>query len=554
VDQLVLTVDRPLDLGVARRRIKPRRGGLALSRGGEQSVEVQFDRSRFECSQQFATVAPSLCRRRDPHPVEFGRAGDCPLVVVARLGGQQAAHRHQRPVEGLWAVPAGLDRVQTVRDADQEVAATVEIALPDPSEVVATRNIVGIGARRPHRPLVEVPDRIGVASVVPSEGHIAGHRVVRSSAASGFRLQVGRVDNAHKPLSGVRSHFRRPAQAGVMTETNRVFLLAERPDGRPDEDTFELTEREVPGPGPGEALVRTLYLSVDPYMRGRMAAGESYAEAWGVGEPLQAGVVGEVVESNGAGFEPGDVVTGNLQWADYATAPGTELHAVDPDLAPISTALGVLGMPGRTAYFGTKEVAQPTAGDTFVVSGAAGAVGSVAGQIASLQGARVVGFAGSDEKVAFLEDELGFDAGINYETTDDYRAALAEVAPDGVDAYFDNVGGPITDAVFSQLNVDARVAVCGQISQYNATERPTGPRKLGKLIETRATVEGFLVGDFQPRATAATRQLGEWVSTGEVEYRETVTEGLENAPDAFLGLFDGDNIGKQLVHVADRSD
>ena len=339
-----------------------------------------------------------------------------------------------------------------------------------------------------------------------------------------------------------------------MSDTNRVFLLAERPEGRPDDDTFELVERDVPDPGPGEALVRTLSLSVDPYMRGRMRAGESYADAWGVGDPLEAAVVGEVVESNGAGFDPGDVVTGNLHWADYATAPGTELHAVDPDLAPISTALGVLGMPGRTAYFGTKEVAQPTAGDTFVVSGAAGAVGSVAGQIAGLQGARVVGFAGSDEKVAFLEDDLGFDAAINYKATDDYRAALDEAAPDGVDAYFDNVGGPITDAVFTQLNVDARVAVCGQISQYNATELPTGPRKLATLIETRATVEGFLVGDFQPRFAAATRQLGEWVAAGEIQYRETVTEGLEHAPDAFLGLFDGENIGKQLVYVADRSE
>ena len=337
-----------------------------------------------------------------------------------------------------------------------------------------------------------------------------------------------------------------------MSDTNRVFLLANRPHGLPDDDTFELVERDVPEPGPGEALVRTLYLSVDPYMRGRMDARESYADPWGVGDPLQAGVVGEVVESNGAGFEAGDVVTGNLEWADYATAPGTELHQIDPDLGPISASLGVLGMPGRTAYFGTKEIAQPTAGDTFVVTGAAGAVGSVAGQIAGLQGARVVGFAGSDEKVAFLEDELGFAAGINYETTDDYGAALDEAAPGGVDAYFDNVGGPITDAVFTRLNVDASVAVCGQIAQYNATELPTGPRKLATLIEKRATVEGFLVGDFQPRFEAATRQLGEWVQAGEVSYRETVTEGLENAPDAFLGLFEGENVGKQLVKVADR--
>jgi NADPH2:quinone reductase len=335
------------------------------------------------------------------------------------------------------------------------------------------------------------------------------------------------------------------------SDTNRVFLLAERPTGRPDEDTFELAEREVPEPGPGEALVRTLYLSVDPGMRGRMRAAESYAEPWGVGDPLQARAVGEVVESNGAGFEPGDVVAGRFQWADYTTARGADLTAVDPDVAPISTYVGVLGAPGLTAYFGVQDVTEPKAGETFVVTGAAGAVGSVAGQIAKLDGARVVGFAGSDEKVEFLE-EIGFDVGINYKTTDDYGAALDEAAPGGVDAYFDNVGGEITDAVFPRLNVDARVGVCGQIALYNATEVPTGPRKLTTLIETRATVEGFLVYDYSQRFEEATRKLGEWVQSGDLQYRETVTDGLENAPDAFLGLFDGENIGKQLVKVGDR--
>ncbi|WP_276301771.1 NADP-dependent oxidoreductase [Halorussus lipolyticus] len=339
-----------------------------------------------------------------------------------------------------------------------------------------------------------------------------------------------------------------------MPETNRKYLLAKRPEGKPDPDTFELVEEDVPEPGPGEVLVRTLYLSVDPYMRGRMDDRESYADPWAVGDPLQAGVVGEVVESNGTEFDAGDVVTGNLEWADYATARGSDLQAVNPDLGPVSTALGVLGMPGRTAYFGTREVAEPKAGDTFVVTGAAGAVGSVAGQIAKRSGARVVGFAGSDEKVAFLEDELGFDAGINYKDIDDYAAALDEAAPNGVDSYFDNVGGPITDAVFSKLNVDARVAVCGQISMYNAEEIPTGPRKLGKLIESRASVEGFLVGDFAPRFETATRQLAEWVAADEIRYRETVTEGLESAPDAFLGLFEGENIGKQLVKVGERDE
>ena len=337
-----------------------------------------------------------------------------------------------------------------------------------------------------------------------------------------------------------------------MADTNRQWRLAKRPEGRPGEDVFEFVEADVPEPGPGEALVRTVYLSVDPYMRGRMDGTSGYADAWGVDDPLEGGVVGEVVESNGAGFEAGEIVTGNLEWADYSTAPGTDLRPVDPDLAPVSTALGVLGMPGRTAYFGTREVANVKASDTFVVTGAAGAVGSVAGQIAKLTGARAVGFAGSDEKVEFVEDELGFDRCINYETTDDYRGALDDAAPDGVDAYFDNVGGPITDAVFTRLNLDARVAVCGQISMYNATELPTGPRKLRHLISTRATVEGFLVSDFAPRFSEATEQLAEWVQSGDVQYRETVSEGLESAPDAFLGLFEGENIGKQLVQVGDE--
>nr|WP_193570805.1 NADP-dependent oxidoreductase [Halorubellus sp. JP-L1] len=325
--------------------------------------------------------------------------------------------------------------------------------------------------------------------------------------------------------------------------------MAKRPSGVPDHDTFELVETDVPEPAPGEVVVKARYLSVDPYMRDRMNAGESYAEAWDVGDPLQGGVVGDVVAENGTQFDEGDVVVGNLEWADYTAADANTLTQIDPDLGPVSTALGVLGMPGRTAYFGTLEVANVDPGDTFVVTGAAGAVGSVAGQIASEAGARVVGFAGSDEKVAVLEDDLGFDAAINYKETDDYRAALDDAAPGGVDAYFDNVGGPITDAVFARLNVDARVAVCGQISLYNATEIPTGPRKLPALIESRATVEGFLVNDFQARFEGATRQLAEWVGDGTVQYRETVTEGLENAPDAFLGLFEGENVGKQLVAV-----
>ena len=335
-----------------------------------------------------------------------------------------------------------------------------------------------------------------------------------------------------------------------MTDTNREWLLAERPTGEPDLDCFELRETEVPVPDPGELLVRTRFLSVDPYMRGRMRDAESYAEPWAVGDALKGGIVGEVVESEHDAYDPGDLVTGEGRWADYATLDADDVAPVDSTVADPEAYLGVLGMPGRTAYFGLLEVGEPKPGDTVVVSGAAGAVGSVVGQIAKRAGCRVVGFAGSDEKTAWLTDELGFDAAINYKTTDDYRAALESAAPDGVDVYYDNVGGPITDAVFAELNLDARVAVCGQIAHYNDEETPTGPRKLPGLIPTRARVEGLLVSDFATRFGEASERLGRWVANGELRHRETVVEGLENAPDAFLGLFAGDNIGKQVVRVS----
>lgn len=335
-----------------------------------------------------------------------------------------------------------------------------------------------------------------------------------------------------------------------MAET-RQWRLTSRPTGEPSHENFDLVTVDRPDPGPGEVLVRTLYQSVDPYMRGRMRDAESYAEPWDVGEPMEAGVVGEVLESNHDGFEAGDVVTGNLLWAEHAVADGDELRRVDPDRGPVSTALGVLGMPGVTAYFGMLDVAEPQPGDTVVVSAAAGAVGSVAGQLAGLSGARVVGTAGSDEKTSWLTDDLGFDAAINYETTDDLPGAMAEACPDGIDVYFDNVGGPITDAVWPLLNVRSRVAVCGQIALYNATEVPMGPRKLGKLIESRARVEGLLVRDYEDRWGEALGRLSTFIREDDLHYREHVVEGLENAPDAFMGLFEGENVGKQLVQVAE---
>ena len=328
---------------------------------------------------------------------------------------------------------------------------------------------------------------------------------------------------------------------------NRQWLLSSRPTGEPTLENFELVETDVPTPGPREVLVRTRYLSVDPYMRGRMRDAESYAEPWAVGDPMRAGTVGEVIESEHPGFESGDIVVGRLLWADYAVAGGDDLRVVDTDRGPISTALGVLGMPGVTAYFGTTDVGEPTPGDTVVVSAAAGAVGSVVGQIAALSGCRVVGIAGADEKIDWLKS-IGFDAGINYKTAD-VGDRLQEACPDGVDVYFDNVGGPITDAVWPLLNVRARVAVCGQISTYNATETPTGPRKLMQLVQSRARVEGFLVRDYESRWDEALDRLSVWIDRDDIEYEESVVEGLENAPEAFFGLFEGANIGKQLVRV-----
>jgi len=336
-----------------------------------------------------------------------------------------------------------------------------------------------------------------------------------------------------------------------MEDSMEAWVLAARPEGEPDLECFDLREQAVPAPGPGELLVEVRYLSVDPYMRGRMRDRESYAEPWDVGDRLRGAVVGEVVESEADRYEPGDLVTGEGTWSEYTVIPAHEAAPVDPSIADLPTYLGTLGMPGRTAYFGLLEVAEPKAGDTVVVSGAAGAVGSVVGQLANLSGCRVIGFAGSPEKTSWLTEDLGFDAAIDYKATDDYREALDDAAPGGVDVYFDNVGGPITDAVFTRLNRDARVAVCGQIAHYNEEGVPTGPRKLPTLIPARARVEGFLVSDFASHFEEASQRLATWVATGDLVHRETVVEGLDRAPEAFLGLFSGENVGKQVVRVAE---
>ena len=334
-----------------------------------------------------------------------------------------------------------------------------------------------------------------------------------------------------------------------MSTVNRKFTLAARPIGYPKPSDFELATEPIPAPEDGEVLVRTHYLSVDPYMRGRMNDRASYAPNVQIGEVMVGSVVGEVIDSKNPHFQAGDIATGGLGWQAYAVSDGSNLRKVDPALAPISTALGILGMPGLTAYFGLLEICNPQAGETVFVSAAAGAVGSLVGQIAKIKGCRAVGSAGSDEKVDYVVNELGFDAAFNYKTTADYGTKLEEQCPEGIDAYFDNVGGTITDAVFPLINVKARIAICGQISQYNLENPEQGPRFLWNLIVKRAKIEGFLVSEFADKHDDGLRQMAEWIQAGKLKYREEITEGFENAPAAFIGMLKGNNIGKQLVKV-----
>ena len=333
---------------------------------------------------------------------------------------------------------------------------------------------------------------------------------------------------------------------------NRQITLAAHPVGYPKESDFKLVETSIPTPEDGQVLVKTIYLSVDPYMRGRMNQRRSYAPNVQIDEVMVGGVIAQIVESKHADFQVGDIVNASIGWQEYGVAQGEGLRKIDPSIAPISTGAGILGMPGLTAYFGLLEVGKLQDGETVFVSGAAGAVGSVVGQIAKIKGCQVVGSAGSDEKIAYIQDELGFDAAFNYKKVTDYPAKLAELYPDGIDVYFDNVGGRITDAVFPNLRVKGRVVICGQISQYNLENPETGPRFLWHLITQRARIEGFLVSDFSERHAEALVQMAEWLKQGKLKYRETIAEGgIENAPAAFISMLKGGNIGKQLVKIAE---
>jgi NADPH-dependent curcumin reductase CurA len=328
---------------------------------------------------------------------------------------------------------------------------------------------------------------------------------------------------------------------------SREIKLAARPRGVPVPSDFELVEREVAEPRDGEIVVRNAYMSVDPYMRGRMNDVKSYVPPFGLGEPLTGGAVGQVVASRNEHWAEGTWVLHDLGWRELAVSDGRGVRAVDPAVAPISTSLGVLGMPGLTAFVGIVDIANVAEGETVFVSGAAGAVGSVAVQLARLRGARVVASAGSAEKLAWL-DELGVDASFDYKQTT-VRDALRELAPDGLDVYFDNVGGETLEAAIGAMNLHGRIVACGSVSRYNATEALPGPRNLFMVVTKRLRMQGFIVFDHYSRFGAFLDEVGPAVADGSISYRETVVEGIEHAPEAFIGMLSGANIGKMLVRV-----
>jgi len=332
---------------------------------------------------------------------------------------------------------------------------------------------------------------------------------------------------------------------------NQCIVLARRPVGEPQESDFRMEQAPVPTPGPGQALVRTIWLSLDPYMRGRMSDAPSYVPPVPIDGVMSGGTVGEVVASNADGLKPGDLVEGRNGWQAYAAVDASELRRLEPGPLPPSTALGVLGMPGMTAYCGLLNIGQPKSGETVVVAAASGPVGSMVGQIAKLRGARAVGIAGGEEKCAYVRS-LGFDDCIDHRGPD-LPGQLKQACPKGIDVYFENVGGAVWDAVFPLLNPFARVPVCGLIAQYNQTAPSLGPDRLAGLMRgvltKRLTIRGFIVWDFASQEADFLREASAWVQSGQVKYREDVVDGLERAPAAFIGMLNGKNFGKLLVRV-----
>jgi NADPH-dependent curcumin reductase CurA len=327
------------------------------------------------------------------------------------------------------------------------------------------------------------------------------------------------------------------------------IILKSRPKGLPTLENFKMEKTELPKIKDNEVLLEGMYYSVDPYMRGRMNDTKSYVPPFETGKPLSGGVVAKVIESKSEKFQVGDVITGNLPWRKKMIAAEKDIRKIDSTVAPASYYLGILGMTGLTSYFGLMHIGKPKAGETVVVSGAAGAVGMVVGQIAKIQGCRVIGIAGSDDKIDMLKEEFGFDDAINYKTTTDMKKAIAKACPKGVDVYFDNVGGDISDAIMVNLNFQARVVICGQISLYNSTETPMGPRLQPILLTRSVLMQGFIVSDFQSDFPEGIQHLVSWIKEGKLNFKETVVHGFDKLPEALLGLFKGDNTGKMIVKV-----
>jgi NADPH-dependent curcumin reductase CurA len=349
----------------------------------------------------------------------------------------------------------------------------------------------------------------------------------------------------------IRSSKIETPEETIVSQLAKRVVLVTRPVGEPKASDFRVEDYATPTPGEGQVLLRTIWLSLDPYMRGRMSDGPSYATPVPIGGVMEGGTVSEVVASNNPGFAKGDIVLSRAGWQTHALSDGKGLVKIDPKLAPVSTAVGVLGMPGMTAYVGLLDIGKPQPGETVVVAAASGAVGSAVGQIAKIKGARAVGIAGGADKCRYVKEELGFDDCVDHRDPD-LAAKLKAACPKGIDVYFENVGGEVFEAVFPLLNAFARIPVCGLIAQYNATEAPVpkwAASMMRNVLTKRLTIRGFIVSDFAARHADFLRDMSRWVREGKVKHREFVTEGLDSAPGAFMGLLKGANFGKQLVRV-----
>jgi NADPH-dependent curcumin reductase CurA len=330
---------------------------------------------------------------------------------------------------------------------------------------------------------------------------------------------------------------------------SREIRLKSRPVGIPKESDFEMVEVPVPDLGENQLLVKNLYMSVDPYMRGRMTDLRSYIPPFEIGQTLEGGSVGEVLESNNDQFKPGDIVVSFLGWREHFVSGGADLTKIDPGNVPVQAYLGTLGMPGLTAYCGLIEIGKPAKGETVFVSAASGAVGSIVSQIAKIKGCRVVGSAGSDEKVTWLKEEAGADEAFNYKTAGDLVETVGRLNPGGIDVYYENVGGRHLEAALEHMNTYGRLVMCGMIDQYNATEPPVGPTNLGYVISKQLRMQGFIVMDYMDRMPQFYANMGKWITEGKIKWKETVMESIEKAPAAFIGLFEGKNFGKMIVKL-----